>query len=89
MTTVVVTHAVGNMDTWLDGGDVRKKIFSGFCSGHRIFKHSDQDRVSIVFEDVDLEKMKTILGSSEAAASKAKHTVIDPIELYIEVEGGA
>ena len=89
MTTVVVTHAVGNMDTWLGGGDVRTKTFSGFCSGHRIFKHSDQDRVSIVFEDVDLDKMKAILGSSEAAASKAQHTVIDPIEFYVEVEGGA
>ena len=89
MTSVVVTHAVGNMDTWLNGGEVRTKTFAGFCSGHRIFKHSDQDRVSIVFDDVDLEKMKAILGSSEAAASKAQHTVIDPIETYIEVEGGA
>ena len=89
MATVVVTHAVGNMHTWLGGGEVRTKIFSGFCSSHRIFKHSDQDRVSIVFEDVDLDKMKAILGSSEAAASKAQHTVIDPIELYVEVEGGA
>ena len=89
MTTVVVTHAVGNMDTWLGGGDVRTKTFSGFCSGHRIFRHSNQDRVSIVFEGVDLDKMKAILGSSEAAESKAQHTVIDPIEMYVEVEGGA
>jgi hypothetical protein len=89
MTSVVVTHAVGNMDTWLGGGEVRAKTFSGFCSGHRVFKHSDQDQVSIVFEGVDLDKMKAILGSSEAAASKAQHTVIDPIEFYIEVEGGA
>ena len=89
MTSVVVTHAVGNMDTWLGGGEVRTKTFSSFCSGHRIFKHADQSQVSIVFEDVDLEKMKVVLGSSEAAASKAQHTVIDPIEIYIEVEGGA
>lgn len=88
MTKVVVTHAVGNMDTWLGGGELRTKIVSGFCSGHRVFKHFDQDRVSIVFEDVDLDKMKAILGSSEAVASKTQHTVIDPIELYIEVEGG-
>jgi hypothetical protein len=33
--------------------------------------------------------MKAILGSPEAAASKAEHTVIDPIEMYIEVKGGA
>ncbi|AXI41380.1 hypothetical protein C1J02_04980 [Sulfitobacter sp. SK011] len=77
------------MDTWLGGGEVRTKTFSGFCSSHRVFRHTDKDQVSIVFEGVDLDKMKTILGSSEAAASKAQHTVIDPIELYIEVEGGA
>jgi len=68
---------------------VRTKTFSSFCSGHRIFKHSDKDQVSIVFEGVDLDKMKTVLGSPEAAASKAQHTVIDPIETFIEVEGGA
>lgn len=89
MTAVVVTHAVGNMDTWLGGGEVRTKTFAGFCSSHRIFKHSEKDLVSILFEDVDLDKMKAILGSPEAAASKAQHTVIDPIESYIEVEGGA
>lgn len=89
MTTVVVTHAVGNLDKWLDGGAVRTKTFAGFCSSHRVFKHSDQDRVSIVFEGVDIDKMKAILASPEAAASKAQHTVIDPIEIYIEVEGAA
>lgn len=87
MTSVVATHAVGNMDTWLGGGDVRTKTFAGFCSGHKVFRHTDQNQVTIVFEDVDLDKMKTILGSSEAAASKAKHTVIEPIEIYIEVDG--
>ena len=46
-------------------------------------------RSSIVFEGVDLDRMKAILGSPEAAASKAEHTVIDPIEMYIEVKGGA
>ena len=89
MTTVVVTHAVGNMETWLGGGEVRTKTFSGFCSSHRVFKHADKEQVSIVFEGVDLDKMKAVLGSSEAAASKAQHTVIDPIEIYIEVQGGA
>ena len=88
MTTVVATHAVGNMDTWLEGGDERNSMFESFCSGYRIFKHVDKDRVSLVFEGVDLEKMQALLGSAEAEAAKAKHTVIDPIEVYIEIEGG-
>jgi hypothetical protein len=88
MTTVVVTHAVGNMDTWLAGGDERKALFKSFCSSHRIFRHVDKDRVSIVWEGVDLEKMRAVLGSAETAAAKAKHTVIDPVEVYVEVDGG-
>ncbi len=88
MTTVVVTHAVGDMGTWLGGGDGRKALFESFSSSYRIFKHAEKDRVSIVWEGVDLEKMQAVLGSSEASAAKAKHTVIDPVEIYIEVDGG-
>ena len=89
MTTVVVTHAVGNMDTWLGGGDERKALFANFSSSYRIFRHTDANNlVSIVWENVDLKKMKAMLNSSEGKAAEAAHTVIDPIEIYIEVEGG-
>ena len=88
MTSVVTTHAVGNMDTWLGGGEVRAELFRSCSSSYRIFRHNQKDRVSIVFEGVDLEKMHAMLTSPEAAEGKAKHTVIDPIEVYIEVAGG-
>jgi hypothetical protein len=88
MTTVVVTHAVGNMDTWLRGGDDRKAVFANFCSSYRIFRHTDSNMISIVAENVDLAKMKATLGAPETAAAKAAHTVIDPVEIYIEVDGG-
>ena len=88
MTTVVATHAVGDMDTWLAGGALRTATFANFCSGHRIFRHPEANRISIVFEDVDLAKMKATLSSPEAEAAKQAHTVIEPIEMYIEVEGG-
>jgi len=48
----------------------------------------EDDLVSIVWEDVDLNKMKALLDSPEGKAAEAAHTVIDPIEIYIEVEGG-
>ena len=44
--------------------------------------------VSIVWENVDLEKMKAMFSSSEDKAAEAAHTVIQPVEIYIEVEGG-
>ena len=57
MTAVVVTHAVGNIDTWLKGGADRKEVFAKFCSSYRIFRHpGEADRVSIVCENVDLAK---------------------------------
>ena len=88
MTAVVVTHAVGNMDTWLGGGDERKALFANFSSSYRIFRHSDANLVSLVWENVDLEKMKAMFSSLEAKAAEAAHTVIQPVEIYIEVEGG-
>ena len=32
--------------------------------------------------------MQAVLSTPEGAAAKAEDTVIDPIEVYIEVEGG-
>ena len=76
------------MDVWLAGGRERQELFKGFSSGYKIFRHVEKSEVSIIFEGVDLEKMKVMLGSSEAAAAKARHTVIDPVEVYIEIEDG-
>ena len=86
MTSVVVTHAVGDMEQWLKGNN-RARLFPNFCSSYRIFKHADGERVSIVGEGVDLAKMQAMLSTPEAATAKAEDTVIDPIEVYIEVEG--
>ena len=88
MTTVVATHAVGHMETWLAGGEDRQELFKTFCSSYRIFKHVDRDEVSLVFEGVDLEKMNATLSSPETSAAKAKHTVIEPVDVYIEIENG-
>ena len=88
MTAVVVTHAVGNMDTWLGGGDKRRELFAKFSSGYRIFRHTDANLVSIVWENADIKKMKALLDSSEGKAAEAAHTVVDPIEIYVEVERG-
>jgi hypothetical protein len=77
MTAVVVTHAVGSIDTWLKGGTNWKEVFPKFCSSYRIFRHPDDaNRVSIVCENVDLAKMKTTMDTAETNTVKAKDTVI-------------
>ncbi len=88
MTTVVICHAVGNMETWLKGGEDRKALFSRYCSSYRIFRQDGTNRVSIVCENVDLAKMQEAMGAPEIGKAKAAHTVIDPLEVYIEVAGG-
>ena len=88
MTQVVVTHAVGDMNKWLAGGANRTAVFSKFSSGHRIFRHADGKRISIILDDVDLDKMQSTLSTPETAAAKKVDTVVDPIEVYIEVPGG-
>jgi hypothetical protein len=88
MANVVATHAVGNMDTWLKGSDNRSGVFKQFCTGYRIYRHVDQNRVSVVFENADMAKMQAVLSSPETAAAKAQDTVIDPIDVYLEIEGG-
>ena len=87
MTTVVATHLVERMDQWLKGKD-REKLFPTFSSSYRLFKHADGKRVAIVWEGVDLGKMEATLGSPEGTAAKTADTVVDPIEVFIEIEGG-
>ena len=88
MTSVVMTHAVGDMDTWLAGGPNRKPAFDQFCDSYRLFRHTEGNRVSIVCDGVDLEKMKEVLSSEMAAKAKEADTVLDPIDAFILIEGG-
>ena len=65
MTTVIISHSVGDMNTWLKGGEDRKALFSKVCSSHRIFKQDGTNRVSIVCENVDLAKMQEVMNAPE------------------------
>lgn len=88
MANVVIIHGVGNMDVWLKGGADREKLFAPFCSSYRIYKHADADRVAIASENVDLGKMQAFMSSSEVRAAMKAHTVLEPVDVYVEVVGG-
>ena len=88
MPRVIATHGVGNMETWLAGGAERAEIFKQFSSAYRIYRHSGEDRVAIVWENADLEKLEVALSHPDTEKAKAKHTVREPVDLYVEVEGG-
>jgi len=88
MPRVVAVHAVGNMETWLAGGEERAEIFKQFCSAYRIYRSPSGNRVAVAWEGADVQKMEAALTSPESEKAKARHTVVEPIDIYIEVEGG-
>ncbi len=88
MPRVIATHPVGNMDTWLAGGDERAEIFKQFCSGYRVYRHAKENRVALVWENANLEKLDAALSHPDTEKAKSRHTVRDPVDIYVEVEGG-
>jgi hypothetical protein len=87
MPRVVATHAVGNMDTWLAGGEERAEIFRQFASGYRIYRHPTANKVAIVWENADLDKLQAVLADPDTEQTKSRHSVLEPVEIYLEVEG--
>jgi len=88
MPRVIATHAVGNMETWLAGGAERAEIFMQFCSGYRVYRHASENKVALVWENADLQKLEAALTHADTEQAKSRHTVLEPIETYVEVEGG-
>jgi hypothetical protein len=88
MPRVIATHAVGNMDTWLAGGAERAEIFKQFSSGYRIYRHPKENKVALVWENADLQKLEAALAHPDTEKAKSRHTVLEPVDIYVEVEGG-
>jgi hypothetical protein len=86
MPNVVATHPVGNMETWLAGGADRAKLFAPLCKSYRVFLHPDQQRISIHFEGLDLAAFQVLMQAPESKAAQARHTVLEPIDMYLEDE---
>ena len=88
MPRVIATHAVGNMETWLAGGAERAEIFKQFSSGYRIYRHPSENKVALVWENADLRKLEAALAHPDTEKAKSRHTVLEPVNIYVEVEGG-
>jgi hypothetical protein len=86
MSNVVAVHAVGNLDTWL-GQNNRPGLFKEFCTGYRLYRMPDKAKVAIVWENVDMAKLEKVLSSAQAERAKKADTVLDSIELFVELEG--
>ncbi len=88
MSNVIAVHAVGNLDTWLRE-DNRPALFKQFCTGYRIYRLPDQAKVAVAWENVDAAKLQKVVttAKAEAAAAKRADTILDSLELFVELEG--
>lgn len=87
MSTVVIRHKVGDINTWLKGHEERQKLFSPFVSGFKTFQDTDDPKsVVIVMEVTDMEKLQATLNDPEVDKAKARHTVIEPLTISMPVE---
>ena len=67
--------------------DRRPALFKQFCTSYRLYRLPDQAKVAVVWENVDMAKLQRVMGTPEAEAAKKADTVLDPIELFVELEG--
>jgi len=87
MPTIVARHKVGDIDTWLKGHQDRVNLFAPAVTSFKTFQDAgDPNSVVLVIETTDIEKLGAIINDPANAAIKAKHTVLDPITISIEIK---
>jgi len=86
MATIVIRHKVGNFDTWLSGHQDRINVFTPLVTSFKTFQDAnDPNSIAMVMEVTDLEKLGKMINDPAIQHFKDKHTVIDPISIYVEV----
>jgi hypothetical protein len=87
MTTIVVRHKVGDIDTWLKGHQDRVELFAPAVSGFKTFKDADDPKsVVLVIEVTDLELLGAIINDPKNKEIKERHTVLEPIIMSMPVD---
>jgi hypothetical protein len=88
MPKVVITHAVQDIDRWLQGKAERAEaIESG--TGSNVTDYVAQDgsnNVAVSADIADLDTLKSMLAAApaEVAARMEAHGVVQPLTVYIE-----
>lgn len=84
--TIVARHKVGNIDTWLKGHQDRVNLFASVVSSFKTFQDADDPKsVVLVFEDVDVDRLATIINDPKNKAIKDQHTVLEPVIISMPV----
>ncbi len=88
MPRIVITHAVTDIERWLEGKAERAAaIESGTGSNVTDFVAKDgSNNIAITADVADVDAMQTMLASPppEVAAKMQEHGVVPPITAYVE-----
>ena len=88
MSKVIVTHAVQDIDRWLEGKQERRTAIES-ASGSNVTDYTAADgsnNVAITADVTDVAEMQAMLAapSPETLAVMEAHGVVHPISAYVE-----
>jgi hypothetical protein len=88
MPKIVITHAVKDIDRWLEGKAERAAAIES-ASGSDVTDYIAQDgskNIAIAADVADIERVKSMAAapSPEVAALMEKHGVVQPLTIYVE-----
>ena len=86
MASIILTHEVGDFETWLSKEN-RANLFPTLCESYRLFRVPGENRVAVLLEGVDLDKVEAMLGSDVAATAMAEDSVLPPVHLHVQLDG--
>nr|MBD3623541.1 hypothetical protein [Sunxiuqinia sp.] len=87
MATFVFRHRVGDFNTWIKGHQDRVDLFGDTVSGFKTFQDADDpNSIALVMEVNDIEKLGAIINDPKNQAIKARHTVLEPITMSVQVD---
>ena len=87
MPKIVATHAVVDIERWLDGKAERAAIISAYATEVTDYVAADGSNTIAISANVhDMEGMAAMLAapSPEGAAAMERHGVLPPITVYVE-----
>ena len=85
MPRVVFTHAVSDVDHWASKHAFRVEAFSTWGSNVVDYLNAEGGNTVSVSVDVhDMDAMKASMETTEMAAAKAAHGVLEPISMFVE-----
>ena len=87
MATIVVRHKVGDIYAWLKGHQDRVELFAPAITGFKTFQDANNSNsVVLVMEVTNLELLGSIINDPKNKEIKARHTVLEPIIMSVQVD---